>query len=381
MLHIKKRGNIYHVFWYERKQNENYDDNGNKKKIGKHRSKAISPLFEVAKTWAANKAAFLYAKKNNLPITNYPFLDFCDDYLEDVTSNKRDRTQIKDDLILRHFKRICSGVVLAEHFTDQALQNYITERKKEGVVPATINREIGMLKNMQRYGFENNYLPIDYAKKTEFLSIKTGHKKYVPSIEEIQYLFDTAEEPIITACILMLWHSMRPGEACNIELSDFNWQDLSIRVQDKPHLKWYVKNESSKRDIAINTDYNEESGLDIKGHLLKRYELAKKIGTKFICFYEEDGRQLTEGVLASMIVKLKKKPDSKLNKAFSAHKLRRAFITKGGDEGELLKAGIIAGHSSIKTTQGDYYAMTLSEEKKTMSKISFPVRFKSQKSK
>ena len=53
-----------------------------------------------------------------------------------------------------------------------------------------------------------------------------------------------------------------------------------------------------------------------------------------------------------MIVKLKKKPDSKLSKDFSAHKLRRAFIVKGGDSGKLLQTGVIAEpfHYSIYTT-------------------------------
>jgi integrase len=372
MLHIKKRGEIYHVFWYERKRGE---------KKGRHRSKGVSPLYEVAKVWAANKAAYLYAKKNNLPITNYPFLDFCDDYLEEITSNKRERTQSKDNTILDHFKRLCPYITLAEQFTDEALKSYIKGRKEDGVTDVTINREIGMLKNMQSYAFENKYIDQDYSKKTKPKIIKTAYKKYVPSLEEIQYLFDTATEPIITACILILWHSMRPGEACNTELTDFNWSDLLIRVQDKPHLNWYPKNESSKRDIPINTDRNEETGLDIKDYLWQRYQRAKELKTPFICFYEEDGRQLTEGVLSSMIVKLKKKPDSKLSKDFSAHKLRRAFIVKGGDSGKLLQTGVIAGHSSVNTTQKDYYSLTTHEAVNAMKNISFPIRFKSQKQK
>jgi Site-specific recombinase XerD len=372
MLHIKKRGEIYHVFWYERKGDD---------RKARHRSKAISPLLEVAKVWAANKAAYIYAVKNNLPITNYSFYDFCDDYIADVTSTKRERTQGIDETIIKTFKRICPHVTLVEHFTDVPLSFFIKKRKEEKLLPSSINREIGVLKNMQSFAFKRNMFVQDYSKKTKFLAEKNSFRRYVPSLEEIQYLFDNVEEPIKTACILILWHSMRPGEACHTELTDFNWSDdpqnAYIRVQDKPHLNWYPKNDSSKRDIPINQDKDAELGLDIQKHLWNRYQAAKALKTPFICFYDDDGRQLTEGVLSSMITKLKNKKGSKLDSQFSPHKLRRAFVVKGGDTGKLLQAGILAGHSSIETTQQDYYSLTNHEAVNTMQSISFKIRLKS----
>jgi integrase len=151
---------------------------------------------------------------------------------------------------------------------------------------------------------------------------------------EVETFMSNIHEPYLTACQLALWHGLRRGEVCHLELTDIDFSNNIIKIQKKPHLNWNPKNETSIRTIPIH--------LKIKNYLNKRYIQAKKSKSKFICFFEDSGKELDEDVLSSMFIKLKKKINIErkgkiLSGNFSFHSLRHKFITTLINSGQPIK--------------------------------------------
>ncbi|MDR1952410.1 MAG: site-specific integrase [Elusimicrobiota bacterium] len=370
MPHIKKRGNIYHVFWYEKRKDiagSNSKKKGKKKKgkkkKGIHRSRAISPLYQVAKEWAANKAAQLYAKKNDMLVQNYSFLDFCDEYIKNYSKEfKRERSVLRDLLTIKIFKRVCPEVEYVHDFTDRPLALYKVRREKEGVSESSINREVGTLKNMQLYAFNEHLHDKNYSPLTSKLDTPELNE-YIPDNKTLQLFFSDLQEPYKTACVLSLYLGFRRGEATHSELIDYNFDENYINITDKPHLNWSPKTKTSKRRVPLHPE--------IKEYLFLRYEKAKKVGSQFICFFDDDGRALDEDVLSSMITKIRKK--KKLPKVFNFRCLRRKFVTQSTlSSGDLTNISLIVGHSTIKTTQKSYFKPTMDDKLKSISTLHYP---------
>lgn len=352
MPHIKKRNKIYHVFWYEQ---------------GKHHSKAIGPSLKDAETWAANLTLRLYSKKNGLPIRYYPFNDFLKEYAEEYIKFKSKRTQERDITTLKHLLRLFKDFKYVSEFNELALKQYILYRTQEGASKATINRELGTLKNMQKVAFEKKYLEENISLKTKFLDIKDNTTTYVPSDKEIQYIFNKIHEPLKTAFVLGLTCGMRSGEVCHIELQDIDFDNNIINIRPKPHLEWAPKNQTSIRNVPIHPQY--------KDYLLKRYNFANKVKSNLICCYD-DGRALTEDVISALIGKLRRK-DSKIDKRFHFHTLRHKFITISANSGiPMIQLKNIVGHANTKVTENIYYHSSDQKNIEAVAKIDMPLTIK-----
>ena len=282
MPHIKKRNKIYYVYWYEQ---------------GKHHSKAISPSAKDAEKWAANLTLRLYRQKNGIPVRFYPFSEFVKEYIEEYTLYKKPRTQLRDKSVLKTFIKMFPDIEYVKDFDDLILKQYISRRLSLGKEKATINRELGILKNMQKVAYEKKYLEKNLSLKTKFLDIDNNIDKYIITNEETQYIFEHINEPLKTAFVLGLTCGMRVGEACHIELTDINFEMNVIFIRPKEKMGWEPKNQTSIRDVPIHPDY--------KDYLMKRYNLAKKVKSNLLCCYE-DGHALNESTISSLIVKFKK---------------------------------------------------------------------------
>ncbi|MDR3243864.1 MAG: site-specific integrase [Elusimicrobiota bacterium] len=350
MPHIVKRNKIYYVYWYQN---------------GKHRSRAISPDLLATKEWASRKHAEIYSRKNGLLIKDYPFNDFYEEYLKNT--NKAPRTRMKDKRVFRRFKEIFPEVVFVAQFDNRTLQKYIIQREKDGMSEVTINRELGFLKNMQRYAFDNGYHYTNYSTATIFLTLPNDKEDFVPSDSDIDLLAEKLREPYLTAFILGYGHGCRPGEICHIALSDFNFEKHFFRICKKPELNWQPKNKTSIRNVPIQPESEK--------YLIKRYELAEKVGAQYICFFEEDGRRIDEQSLSVMFRKIRKK--LKIDQRITMHTLRHKFITRMIDKGEPLKrVSMLVGHASVSITEQIYYHYTDEEKLKSMATLNLPEKIK-----
>lgn len=350
MPHICKRNKIYYVFWYENH---------------KHHCKAISPSYKEAEQWSANLTLRLYAKRNGMAVRFYPFKDFIQEYIKEYTNFKATRTQKRDYITITNFVKLFPNIEYVKDFNDLALKKYIQLRLNAGKTKGTINRELGTLKNMQRVAFEKGYLEENVADKTKSLKIKDNITTYIPTDEEIKFIFDKINEPLKTAFVLGVTCGLRSGEICHLELSDIDFNNNILHIRPKPKLNWQPKNNTSIRDVPIHPQY--------KNYLLKRYTTAKEIKSDFLCFYEDDGRPLTETVIASTITKLRRK--YKIDKRFHFHTLRHKFITITANSGvPMIQIKNIVGHSQLKITENIYYHSTNKKNIEAISNVEMPIK-------
>lgn len=349
MPHICKRNKIYYVFWYENH---------------KHHCKAISPSYKEAEQWSANLTLRLYARKNGLPLRHYPFNTFIKEYIEEYVKYKRPRTQERDMDTIKLLLKLFPNIEYVTDFNDQTLKEFIKKRKLNNKKNSTINRELITLKHIQRIGYIKKYYEEDITLRTKFLPDITNETKYIPSNEEIQYIFDKINEPLKTAFVLGLTCGMRAGEVCHIELTDIDFDNNIIHI--RPKKDWQPKNNTSIRDVPIHKNY--------LNYLSKQYKRALKLKSKFICCYE-DGRKLNEDVITALIIKLRKKYN--IDKRFHFHCLRHKFITMSGDTGiPMIHIKNIVGHKNIELTQNLYYHSSNIENINSVNKIKIPLKIK-----
>lgn len=350
MPHICKRNKIYYVFWYENH---------------KHHCKAISPSYKEAEQWSANLTLRLYARKNGMPVRFYPFKDFVQEYIKEYTNFKAKKTQKRDFITIKNFVSAFPNIEYVKDFNDLSLKRYIQIRLNDGKSKGTINRELGTLRNMQRVAFDKGYLEENVADKTKSLKNKDNIANYIPTDEEIKFMFDKIHEPLKTAFVLGLTCGMRSGEICHLELSDIDFNNNILHIRPKPKMNWYPKNNTSIRDVPIHPAY--------KDYLLKRYNIAKKVKSNFLCCYENDGRPITETVIASMITKLRRRYN--IDKRFHFHTLRHKFITITANSGvPMIQIKNIVGHSQIKVTENIYYHSTNKKNVEAISTVEMPIK-------
>lgn len=357
MLHIKKRGTIYHVYWYERKS-------GDKK--ARHRSKAISPDYEATKKYAADLARRLYAENNGLPIENYPFDEFCEEYKIEYTAEKHPNTRKKDESFIKAFKRLCPDVIYTDQFNVEALSKYTKCRRKEGAGDTTINRELALFKNMQKVAEEKRYLPKYTAKKTLFIPVDDNTSDYLPTQNEIDLLFsnDGLYGPLRDAAVLTVAHGFRRGEITHLELTDLDFERKTIKIRVKPHLNWKPKNKSSIRDIPMHQG--------TENFLKYLHDRAKALKCNFLICYD-DGSPLNEDVLSSTFRKIRDRLG--LSDEFTFHTLRSVFITNSADNNKAVKpVSKLVGHSSIQTTEKIYYKASMDSKREALNNTPLPIK-------
>jgi integrase len=351
MAFVYKRGNIYYVGY----RITVLDENG--KKVRKQVSEPVSPDKQAAEEYAAKKTLNEYADKKKLLKRDMPIQTFYEEYQKNYSSkNKREKTLHRDNLIWETFKRVCPEVVITEQFDDTTLNNYMHRRIANGKMngeklkKASVNREIGMLKNLARWGYKNRYLSTNYYDLVDKYPETDSQKKRPFTDEEIQKIIDNTRYPQLEAHILSIWHGMRAGEICPLECSDFVWSNNPktekdyIKIRNKPHLNTLVKTKQSERDVPIHPFW--------RNHLKKVWEQSRKKSNFFLLTYE--GKPLRPGGLSSYTRKLFKKLKF-TPKELSFHSGRHTYATRIKDGGGSINvASKSLGHSNTRITEEVY---------------------------
>ncbi|MCP4482258.1 MAG: site-specific integrase [bacterium] len=332
MFHRKKRGKqgVYYVYWREN---------------GRQRSKAVSSNLQTVKIFEKQLTERLYAKKNGLTFNNFSFDELCEEYMEYYSKpNKKPRSIVLDKSTIRNFQNLCPEVRKVRHFNDMSVNTYKMRRKSTGVKDSTVNRELGTLKTIFRYFYNNNYSEQDYSSDISFFKVNHKAKDFVLSSEMIKDILEVIKVPYKTAFLLALYAGLRRGEACHLEWNDVDFENSLLNVTEKPHLKWAPKNRTSIRKVPIHSF--------LKEYLLELKEQAGE-KTNFVCFSSSNYKRLDEGVLTSTVTKMKRSLN--LPKEFCFHALRHTFVSKMSENGmPSYHISKIIGHSSSTVTEQIY---------------------------
>jgi integrase len=371
MAFIYKRGKMYYVAF----RTTALDKNGNK--IRKQLSKAVSPEKKVAEEYCVRKTFNELSERRNLVKKHIPIQELYNEYKTNYSlKNKRERTIRIDDQLWECFKKICPEVKYAEQFNDYTVNNFINKKlqagKKNGknLRKASINRYIGILKTILRWGYKNKYLSSNFYDLINKFHEDDSQKKRPFTNDEIQRIIDNTSYPQKEAHILSIWHGMRAGEICALECSDFVWAKNPkeerdyIKIRNKPHLNKFLKSKSSQRDVPIHPIWRE--------HLFKTWLKAKKKSNFFLLTYLSE--PISTSGLSSYTRKLFKTLEMPRGEV-SFHSGRHTYATRIKDGGGSLNiASKSLGHSSTRITESVYTEFKPHEHFNVVDFINIPIK-------
>lgn len=168
------------------------------------------------------------------------FEKFADEYMEYAKANKKSwgRDEISLKHLIPHFKGMSLSKINPKHIEDYK------RKRLDRVKPATINRELTLLKFMFSLAKKWKYASENPVKEIKFFQ----ERQYLMRIlnkEEIKRLITVASNPLKAIIILALNTAMRKGEILNLRWPDVDFADCYI----------YIKESKSNvmRKIPMNT--------------------------------------------------------------------------------------------------------------------------------
>lgn len=196
--------------------------------------------------------------------------------------------------------------------------------KAKPLAPATINRELALLKVFFNYFIRKDMLWGNPVSRVKLLKEDGGHLRVVSYEEERQYLAE-ASQPLIDFASVMIDTGMRPAEVAAIQKKDLFFDQGYLYVPDG-------KTKAAKRRIPLTARATE---------ILNRRAQASKNGYLFAT--EETNAPITT---------LKTGHGATIRRSGVAHfrlyDLRHTFATRFLESGgDLVTLQALLGHSSI----------------------------------
>lgn len=286
--------------------------------IGPSRKDAEKVIAKRKTEIVENK--YLDIRKDPDPVR---FHDFAKEYLQWAKANKKLSSYARDLYTMRTFDREFAGKTIQEITTWQ-IEKYKSKRK-ELYKPASVNRELALLKHMFTKAIEWKKVKEDPAKKVKLFRGKFERVRYLMP-DEVQTVLSNCEDflrPIVTVAV----HTgMRKGELMNLKWNQVNFNQGIISLFETKNHK--------RRDIEMNeTVRTALLQLEPKGDLL---------------FTNGDGRRISfQKVFRAFREALEK---SKIED-FRFHDLRHTFASNLVMAGEDLNTvRELLGHKDMSMT-------------------------------
>jgi integrase len=199
---------------------------------GQRVRESIGPSKKTAEKIISKKKAEI-AENKYLDIRKEPdpvkFHDFSKEYLAWAKINKKPTTYVRDLSIIRLLDAEFEGKTIQE-ITPWQIEKYRGKRK-EISAPATVNRELSVLKHLFSRAIEWGRLQENPAKKAKFFKGAAKRVRFLMP-DEIQTLILNCEDwlkPIVTVAV----HTgMRKGEILSLEWSQVNFEQGIISILD-----------------------------------------------------------------------------------------------------------------------------------------------------
>lgn len=242
--------------------------------------------------------------------------------------------------------------------TYNEIRSWIIYLVEEGITNRSINRKIASLKSY--YSFLIKTQQITFSPLAKHKALKVEKDVIVPISENEMYQvlqaieFDSGFEGLRDKLVLELLYAtgIRRAELIGLQLSDFNFQNATVKVLGK---------RNKERIVPLLPSLK----LSITEYLDKRAKLETIIDDNYF-FLTISGKRLYETLVYRVINKYLSKVSSKVKK--SPHVLRHSFATHLLNQGADLNAvKELLGHSSLASTQV-YTHSSIAELKKAHTK-------------
>ncbi len=284
-----------------------------------------------------------------------PLREFKEEYLRYVKSHKSSswyqrQTSYIERIILPFFGQ----EILTTQITSRRIEQY-TEARRTKVKGTTVNKELACIRHMMKKAEEWGNLLTSPARKVKdlpddgqirerFLTqdeysqlLRAAQKRTIKHWALPNEPFDDLSEFIMLGCNT----GLRLSEILTLEFSDVDLARRILRLRNKPHLNFHIKN-YQERHIPLNED-----AIGALRSLLAR----KHPGSNFV-FHKRNGSRWTtiHDSFDALVEKCKLQAEAPFN--VTPHTLRHTFGSWLAIAGVPLR-GIqkLMGHRSIVTTE------------------------------
>lgn len=266
-----------------------------------------------------------------------PFEKFADEYMENWSKvEKRDTTHYREITVTKNLKAYF-GKKLINEIVRRDVERYVSKRRREGVKPATVNREMALLKHMFRKAIDWEYIEVNPASGMQQQRVEVPEFNILEEGEMDQFI-EVATPHLRVFFIMALNTGMRRSELFRLEWRDVDFKRKLLTVR-KP------KNYET-RYIPMNAPVREA----LEKHPKRILADKKPDGGRRVCpylFSNDDGSPFTivdSGFAESLL-------RAGITKHFRFHDMRHTFashlVMKGVDLWTVAK---LMGHKDVKQT-------------------------------
>lgn len=320
MATLFKRGDSYYIsFMYD----------------GKRYKKSLKT---DKKRIAEKKFALEIEKINNdeigTPQKNKKLIDFIDDYDNLIKRFKSESLYIRYNQIIRWIKNFIekNDILLVRHCTREHIENYLRQRREQGISPKTFNEELRLLKNLFKTAIEKGYCKNNPCSNISNMKYSPPPPRFF-SKEEIYLILENATPRFKEMWEFLLNTGLRLGELANLEWSDIDEENDIIHIQVKDF--WKPKN-SQPRQIPMNKT--------VKEILVKRKEVNESARWVFV---SKNGTQIQYPTRKTLVALLEKLGMKKATIHTFRHTFASNLVMAGVDLPTVQK---LMGHSTIQMT-------------------------------
>jgi len=177
MAVLVKRGNVWHARWWEGK---------------KQRWKTLSTnkLAAQEKLLALEKS--IRSRRYNDPLepSQINWTEYTEKFLTYCKGNLAPATHERNRIVFSNFDKVISINRLSE-LTAEVLEEFKAARKENGTMPATINREVSILRRAAAVGKQRGYIAADLGSVAKLPVAKK--RPIFFSEAEIQIMFEKSD--------------------------------------------------------------------------------------------------------------------------------------------------------------------------------------------
>lgn len=310
-----KRGNVWHARWWEG---------------GKEHWKALSSNKLVAqeKLLALDKSRQGRRYGDPQEPREIDWSEYVEKFLVFCKANLAPATHERNRIVFSNFDKVIQIQRLSE-LTAEVLEEFKSKRKENGTMPATINREVSILRRAAAIGKQRGYVAADLGSVAKMPVPKKRPVFF--SEDEIQVMLGKADPFWRTVVYLGYYAGVRLGEMLNL-----GWQDVDFARQElriTPKEGWNPKD-------------GEAREIDLHPTLAEHLKAWKAVSSQHERVVPWDRKTHQFSMMFSAFLRrcgIEKGSLHSLRHSFASHLAMRDV--------NLLKIARLMGHSNVQTTQ------------------------------